>query len=62
MGYQWWLLGVPFEAAVDGHQRQPHHEPSKKAPPRQRGSRDTRNQDDPGNEAIADDKGFNPER
>ena len=30
---QWWLLGAPFEAAVDGQQRQPHHEPSKK--PRQ---------------------------
>jgi hypothetical protein len=59
---QWWLLGVPFEGAVDAHQRQPHHEPTKKAPPRQRGSGDTRNQVDPGNEAVADAEGFNPER
>jgi hypothetical protein len=62
MGYQCWLLGVPFEAAVDEHLRQPHHEPSKKAPPRQRGFGDTRNQVDPGNEAVADAEGFNPER
>jgi hypothetical protein len=60
MGCQCWLLGVPFEAAVDAHQRQPHHEPTKKAPPWQRGSGDTRNQDDPGNETIADAEGFNP--
>ena len=60
---QWRLLGVPFEGAVDGQQRQPHHEPTtKKAPPRQRGSGDTRNQVDPGNEAVADAEGFNPER
>jgi hypothetical protein len=26
---QCWLLGVPFEAAVDEHLRQPHHEPKK---------------------------------
>ena len=59
---QWWLLGVLFEGAVDAHQRLPHHEPTKKAPPRQRGSGDTRNQVDPGNEAVADAEGFNPER
>ena len=35
---------------------------NKKAPPRQRGSGDMGNQEDPGNEGIAEDKGFNLER
>jgi len=56
-----WLLGVPFEGAVDEHQLQPHHE-SKKSPAKAAGLRRYEKKDDQCNETIADDQEFTLER